>query len=108
MKMAAFNLFKPEHFSGEQERFETLLQQHNVTIERILSPGGLRSRTFIQSQDEWVCLLQGEAQLEMDERKLQLKAGETLFIPAGTPHRVLNTSHRPTCIWLTVHIHPQP
>jgi cupin 2 domain-containing protein len=103
--MAAFNLFKPEHFSGKQESFETLLQQGNVTIERILSPAGTRSDIFVQSQDEWVCLLQGEAQLAMGDHQIQLKAGETLFIPAGVPHRVLNTSHQPTCIWLSVHIH---
>jgi cupin 2 domain-containing protein len=49
--------------------------------------------------------LQGEAQLAMGDHQIQLKAGETLFIPAGVPHRVLNTSHQPTCIWLSVHIH---
>ena len=103
--MAAFNLFDPEHFSGESEAFETLLQQGNVTIERILSPAGTRSQTFVQAQDEWICLLQGEAQLEMDDRKIRLTAGETLFIAAGTPHRVLSTSADPTCIWLAVHIH---
>ena len=103
--MAAFNLFEPEHYIGEKESFETLLQQGNVTIERILSPAGIRSQTFVQTQDEWVCLLQGEAQLEMDDRQILLKAGQTLFIPSGTPHRVLSTSEHPTCIWLAVHIH---
>ena len=103
--MAAFNLFKPADFNGEKERFETLLQQGKVTIERILSPAGTHSQVFVQSQDEWVCLLQGEARLEMDDRQIRLKTGETLFIPAGTPHRVLHTSQHPTCIWLAVHIH---
>ena len=103
--MATFNLFEPELFRGDEESFETLLQHANVTIERILSPADTRSKTFVQTQDEWVCLLQGEAQLMLGEREMQLKAGETLFIPAGTPHQVLNTSAQPTCIWLAVHIH---
>ena len=103
--MAAFNLFQPSHFSGTTEAFETLLQCRNVTIERIQSPPDVLSEWFVQQQDEWVCLLQGEAQLEMQGRALSLMAGEILFIPAGTPHRVLTTSEQPTCIWLAVHIH---
>jgi cupin 2 domain-containing protein len=103
--MSVFNLFKPEHYSGEKESFETLLQCRNVTLERIQSPPGTRTETFNQPQDEWVCLLQGEAQLEMAGEVIRLVAGETLFIPAGTPHRVLRTSDQPTCIWLAMHIH---
>jgi cupin 2 domain-containing protein len=103
--MPRFNLFKPEQIGGETERFETLLQCRNVTIERIQSPADTRSELFVQQQDEWVCLLQGKAQLEMAGKTLQLTAGETLFIPAGTPHRVLNTGAQPSCIWLAVHIH---
>ena len=103
--MAAFNLFEPQHLNGDRESFETLLQHGNVTIERILSPPNTRSETFVQTQDEWVCLLRGEAQLEMGDQQIELKTGDTLFIPAGTPHRVLNTSDHPTCIWLAVHIH---
>lgn len=85
--------------------FETLLQCRNVTIERIQSPPGTRTEIFNQPQDEWVSLLQGEAELELAGEVIRLSAGETLFIPAGTPHRVLNTSKRPTCIWLAVHIY---
>jgi len=102
--MTGLNLFDPAHYEGAKEAFETLLQLRNVTIERIFSPPGTGTETLRQTQDEWVCLLQGEAQLEMDERKIRLTAGDVLFIPAGTPHRVLDTSQHPTCIWLAVHI----
>jgi cupin 2 domain-containing protein len=103
--MPRFNLFKPQRIGGETEVFETLLQCRNVTIERIQSPADTRSELLTQQQDEWVCLLQGEAELEMAGKPLRLAAGETLFIPAGTSHRVLTTSDRPTCIWLAIHIH---
>jgi cupin 2 domain-containing protein len=103
--MPRFNLFKPERISAEAEAFENLLQCRNVTIERIQSPAGTQTEMFSQEQDEWVCLLQGQAQLEMAGESIRLAAGEVLFIPAGTPHRVLSTSDRPTCIWLAVHIH---
>ena len=104
--MSGINLFEPQHMSGPTESCETLLACRNVMIERIQSPAGTRSELYIQDQDEWVCLVQGKAQLEMGEETVKLTAGETLFIPAGTPHRVVDTSDNPTCIWLTVHIHP--
>jgi cupin 2 domain-containing protein len=34
-----------------------------------------------------------------------LGAGDTIFIPAHTPHRVVTTSTNPQCIWLAVHIY---
>jgi cupin 2 domain-containing protein len=75
-----------------------------VHIERIQSPAGTRSELFDQAHDEWVCLLQGQAQLALGGETIELKAGEALLIPARTPHRVLSTSAQPTCIWLAVHI----
>lgn len=103
--MAPDNLFSADLADNTAEVFETLLQCRNVTIERILSPPGSSSGMFNQSQDEWVCLLQGEATLEMAGRKIRLSTGQTLFIPAGTPHQVVDTSGDPGCIWLAVHIH---
>lgn len=98
------NLFKPSRTTSLTETFDTLLQLRNVTIERIHSPPGTRSQLLLQQQDEWVCLLRGEALLEVGEESIKLYAGETLLIPAETPHRVLSTSADPTCIWLAVHI----
>jgi len=87
------------------ESIETLLNCRNVTIERIVSPPRTRTREFDQPQDEWVCLLQGSATLELAGQRLRLQAGEPLFIPAHTLHRVLETSTATPCIWLAVHIH---
>jgi len=33
-----------------------------------------------------------------------LVSGDYLFIPAHTPHRVVETSAEPQCIWLAVHL----
>lgn len=103
--MSPFNLFNLKPMSGQAELFETLLECRNVLIERIQTPARTRSELYIQEQDEWVCLLQGEATLEMDSKIVTLGSGETLFIPSGTPHRVLTTSKDPVCIWLAIHIH---
>ncbi|MEN8177007.1 MAG: cupin domain-containing protein [Pseudomonadota bacterium] len=103
--MPFINIFKSTPMDGQAEQFETLLKCKNVTIERIQSPAMTRSERYNQEQDEWVCLLQGEATIEMGNTILTLHSGETLFIPSGTPHQVLNTSTDPLCIWLAVHIH---
>ena len=103
--MSQDNLFNPVRQSLATESIDTLLQCRNVSIERIVSPPQTRTREFNQTQDEWVCLLQGSAMLELAGEALTLEAGDSLFIPAHTPHRVLTTSEQPDCIWLAVHIH---
>lgn len=99
------NLFHIKASDGQAESFETLLTCKNVVIERIQSPPRMISELFNQKQDEWVCLLQGEATLKLESGTITLLAGETLFIPSGTVHQVLDTSTEPPCIWLAVHIH---
>jgi len=88
------------------EVFEELLRCRNVRIERIVSSDLPDPTIYDQDQDEWVCLLQGEAELWLKGERVALCAGDHLFIPAHTPHRVLSTSGHPPCIWLAVHIHP--
>lgn len=103
--MPLTNLFKPDQTEEQDERFDTLLQLKNVTIERIISPAETVTEMSEQPHDEWICVLQGSARLEMGEQVYQLHRGDQLLIPAHTPHRVLTTSHRPHCLWLAVHIH---
>lgn len=89
----------------EGEAFSPLLQHKNVIIERIQSPDQTVSKVYRQTQDEWVCLLQGEAELDMDGDRIRLQPGSSCFIPAGTPHQVIYTRGDPHCIWLAVHIY---
>ncbi|MES9956377.1 MAG: cupin domain-containing protein [Sedimenticola sp.] len=91
---------------SEGEAFEELLACHNVSIERIVSAPGTLSEVFEQTQDEWVLVLQGSARLQVNDRIHELSQGDSLFIPARTPHQVLETSVSPLCTWLAVHIHP--
>jgi cupin 2 domain-containing protein len=102
--MSANNLFKPDQAQGQEEHFDTLLKHKNVTIERILSPPETVTEMTAQLHDEWICILQGSAKLEMNDEVHQLHRGDQMLIPAGTLHRVLTTSHRPHCLWLAVHI----
>ncbi|MCU7904888.1 MAG: cupin domain-containing protein [Candidatus Thiodiazotropha sp. (ex Epidulcina cf. delphinae)] len=102
--MSSKNLFKPDTAAGEGETFDTLLKTKNIAIERILSPPGTSTTITQQPHDEWVCVLQGSARLEMADEHLNLHRGDSALIPAHTPHRVITTSHQPHCIWLAVHI----
>jgi cupin 2 domain-containing protein len=104
----AGNLFKdlPEIERGEV--FADLVRCRNVHIERILSSDRPESVLYEQAQDEWVCLLQGEAELWIDGETVTLNPGDYRFIPAGAPHRVMKTSAQPRCLWLAVHIHAAP
>jgi len=102
--MSLKNLFSSVPGLSQGESFEELLRHRNVVIERIVSTDKLEARLYNQPQDEWVALLQGEARLELDGEEIILRSGESCFIPAHTPHRVVSTSAEPCCIWLAIHI----
>ncbi len=102
--MSPINLFSAPPELSRGEHFEELLRHRNIVIERIVSTDSPETRRYNQPQDEWVALLQGEAQLELDGKEITLHRGESCFIPAHTPHRVVATSAEPCCIWLAIHI----
>ena len=84
------------------ENFTTLLEYKNIKINRIVSAANIEPIEYIQEEDEWLVLLEGEATVAIDNHEKILTKGETLFIPAKTPHSVLKTSSN--TMWLTVHI----
>ena len=98
------NLYENALPPAQGERFEQLLQHRNLVIERIISSTAVTPTTFVQAQDEWVVLLQGEAELDVAGKRMQLKAGDYVFIPSATPHTVLRASQG--ALWLAVHLPP--
>lgn len=100
------NLFTNANPPPKGERFDELLRHKNLVIERIISSSAITPQEYVQAQDEWVLLMRGEAVLQVDGRSVSLKAGDYLFLPAGTPHTVERTSEGAT--WLAVHLHPEP
>jgi len=84
------------------ETFTTLLKHKNIKINHIVSSNKLDDTEYIQEEDEWLVLLDGEATLLVDNKKKQLTKGDTLFIPSKAVHRVLSTQMG--TVWLTVHI----
>lgn len=88
------------------ERFDTLLAHRQLVIERIVSSARITPGEYVQAQDEWVVLLQGEATLNVAGTPLTLSSGDHVFLPAGTPHTVHQVSEG--AMWLAVHLHPDP
>jgi len=84
------------------EDFTTLFEHKNIKINRIVSASDIAPVGYIQKEDEWLVLLEGEATLLLDDKETILTKGETLFVPAKTPHSVLKTKEG--ALWLTVHI----
>lgn len=99
------NLFTDAAPPHEGERFDILHSHRNLVVERIVSSATLAPQEYIQPQDEWVLLLQGEANLQVAGESISLKSGDYLFLPAGVPHTVEHTSKG--ALWLTVHLHPE-
>ena len=104
MPITPRNLLSDLPQPAEGEVFEDLLRRGPVRIERIVSSEFPEPVLYDQPPDEWVLLLQGEARLWVAERELVLTKGDSLFIPARIPHKVLSTSGDPPCVWVTVHV----
>ena len=105
LKNVVSNLFAdlPKH--ADQEWFTTLLEKPHCRIERIVSYGQSSPDGFWydQPQDEWVLLMSGEAELDVQGERVFLSPGDHLLIQAGVKHRVVRTSADVPTVWLAVH-----
>jgi len=84
------------------EKFDTLLDHKYIKIVRIVSSDSVDPELYIQDEDEWMVVIEGSATLEIESKSLELHRGDTLLIPAKTPHRVMRTEL--DTLWLTIHI----
>jgi mannose-6-phosphate isomerase-like protein (cupin superfamily) len=83
------------------ERFVDLVTICGSRVEHIVSSESPDPVEQVQEWDEWVLVLSGAAQLEIEGRRHDVSAGDWLVLPAGTPHRVLHT--RAGTQWIAVH-----
>jgi cupin 2 domain-containing protein len=101
--MQIANLFTDATAPASGERFDVLLQQKNVVIERIVSTSDVIPTPCVQQHDEWVLLVQGSAVLAVDGVRHELRSGDHLFIAACVPHTVLQAAQG--SVWLAVHVY---
>ena len=77
-----------------------LWQTGDLLVQRMVSHGHTTD-WMTQSFDEWVLLVQGEAEIAYKNGDVAaLTRGDTLLIPAGVCHRVSKTSEEPPCVWV--------
>jgi cupin 2 domain-containing protein len=103
-----YNLFTDVPGQSSQELFTTLLDNPHCRIERIVSYGQASPDGFWYDQawDEWVLLLKGSAELDLNGHLVNLTPGDHLLIPAGLRHRVCKTDSVQPTVWLAIHIDP--
>jgi len=98
------NLFDQIPASAPQEILTELVSANHVRVERIVSfgqtsPDGL---WYEQLENEWVLVLEGSAQIRLDNKLVELTRGDYLNIPAGVRHRVEKTAENGKTVWLAV------
>jgi len=106
-----FNLLKTSTDKEvTEEVFEKLLSTSCFTLERIVSTGQSTSpgQWYDQTQDEWVILLSGSAELSFETEKTEkavqvLRPGDYIHIPAHQRHRVEWTDSSQPTVWLALH-----
>lgn len=89
--------------SGSRETVEEIAAGSSFRLEHIVSHGQASPAGFWYEQDrpEWVALVCGLSVLEFEEGSVQLRAGDSLQIPAGLRHRVASASA--DACWVAVH-----
>ena len=91
----------------KEETVQTLLVTKKLKIELIVSQGQFteKGKWLKEARDEWVMVLKGAGRLRFrkDNRLRTLRAGDHVFIPANTSHRVEWTSKREKTLWLAVY-----
>ena len=94
----------PSEAPTSGERSDTLVATRNLVVEQILSAAADQPADHRQDADEWVVVLAGGAVLEVDGERLEMGPGDWVFLPGGTPHRVLRTAEGTS--WLALHLAP--
>ena len=100
------NLFEYLAAALPEERFDTLLEAENVTVERIVSRGHASpaSGWYDQPRHEWVVVLRGRGVVAFETgEEVPLGPGDHLTILAHCRHRVAWTDPDQDTVWLAVH-----
>lgn len=106
-KLRIRNIFSELPAAEKREAFQVLLWRRGVKIERIVSCGQAtpKDKWLCSKTAEWVIVLRGKARLGFKgvSGKLDLGAGDYVFIPGNTCHRVDWTHPGRKTVWLAVH-----
>lgn len=77
-------------------KYYVLQDETHYKLKRIeVNPGGKLSYQFHHHRQEFWTIVEGEAVVILDEVEHLLTYGESIFIPQGAKHRILNLSEKP-------------
>ena len=72
-------------------KFEKFVENQKCTVKLLhLNPESQTSLQFHHKREEWWKLIKGSIYVELDGEKKTLKANDTIHIPKGSKHRVIN------------------
>jgi len=83
------------------ENFFTIFKDKNITVKKIVSSDIIEDKLYIQEQNEYVFVIKGKADLEVNNKKITLNSGDSIFLKAKTPHRILSVQKG--TIWLAIY-----
>lgn len=91
---------KPEIMLEIGERpwgtYYVLADEPNYKLKRIVvHPGQKLSYQYHHKRQEQWTVIEGDATVVLDDKKISLKYGESIFIPLGAKHRMMNLSGKP-------------
>lgn len=71
--------------------YEVLLNAENTKIKRItVNPGGKLSYQYHHKRSEHWVMIEGTASVIVNDHSKIVEAGDSIYIPVGTKHRVSN------------------
>ncbi len=106
------NIFAAHNGASAGEIIENILETGQFCVKRIVSRGQATApgEWLQQADNEWVILLSGAAELcfEHSSANMDMAAGDHVFIPALTRHRVEWTDPSQDSVWLALHFRSRP
>lgn len=96
--MNLYNIFENIKFTEEKEIEEIIFENKKIKITRILSLDQI-TEEMAENNLEIVLVASGSVEILINKKKIILKKGDVLPIPAKTPHKILKQDH---VIWYCV------
>lgn len=98
--MEVFNLLENLEFSSDEEVEEIIYEDEKMRVLRTMS---LDQETdyMTQDEDELVILVAGEGSIQTDDEIIKMKAVDSLYIPNGQSHKVIDQDK---AVWFCVFI----
>ena len=77
-------------------KYYVLADEPNYKLKRIeVNPGQRLSYQFHHKRQEQWTIIEGNATIVLDDKEISLSYGESIFIPLGAKHRIMNLSDKP-------------